>query len=432
LFWGWRGESRTESAGCLRGASAKALANGEPLVTATAHARRVGLADGAPPDSSVDWGFPALFLAEGVEPSYVPVAAQPNDPAVQIHEWITGYDLEEEPVFCGREEYLQAYHELFRRPGEEVPRHQVLAVYVRPTNGERYGRCGRTRLLKELAIHALHDGHVPVLVTVPASSEPPRTPEAFGAAMSAAITQVRSDNVLGLGRRRGQLDLMRRTTGEVLQAADLDGDIAYELESHGVWTAAAVRRGIQLDLLSLRRDAARQCPTTADGQVVVLLDEVERYAGVLEHLFSTMLNGYGLGSPREPIPVVLAFSLGQATNDVLVPIAEQRFTKPWLRAMPLEPFRDGEDMLAYELVLLNPYRELPDDEDQIASRPWTFNPSVAADVRTFWERQFRRRLKGFPDALGSELLYDLVLFAKQQAFVVDADDEAFLRRIPFE
>jgi hypothetical protein len=407
----------------------EALAEGEPLVTATAHARRVGFADGPPPHSSVDWGFPALFLAEGVSPDYRPVTATPDDPAVVIDEWITGYELEDQPVFCGRDPFVHACSELFAKPGETVPRRQVLAIYV-PPGGHR---CGRTRLLQELAIQSLHDGHVPVLVKPDRSKGPPTTVEQLGGAVLDAIARVRGENVLDLGRARGQLDLMRRLTPEeVCRDPGVDPEIAYQLESREAWTATAVRRAIQLDLERLQQDAraAHVLICRASGQVVLLLDEVEKYATALTDLFESMLNGFGLGSRRNPIPVVLTFALGSTTNDMLLPIAEQRFTKPWLHAMALEPFKgNGEDLLAYELVLLNPYKDLADG---IADRAWAFNSDIDPDVRERWQGIFRKRLRGLPDQLGSEVLYVLTELAQSDGFVVEADDESLLKRMPLE
>jgi hypothetical protein len=66
--------------------------------------------------------------------------------------------------------------------------------------------------------------------------------------------------------------------------------------------------------------------------------------------------------------------------------------------MELRPFAPGEDMLAYQRVLLQPYRDAPD----LATRRWFLElrhrPKLVARCQTM----FQRGTQGFPGKLWSE------------------------------
>lgn len=407
----------------------EALAGGEPLVRATAEARRIGFADGAAaPHRSVDWGFPAVFLASGVDPGYQPVQVEPGDAAAQLEGLIIGYDLERRPVFCGRERFFEALDEILAGPGRPAPERRVLAIYVNSTEGE----CGRTRLLRELAIQALRDGHLPVLALPRAGdgSDPPCTLEDLGRAVADAIARMRSSSVLGLDMPPGQLGLLSGLAAEqALADPGIDPEIAFQLRSHRRWVPAAVRRAIQLDLEALLEDArdAYELFRGEHTQIVLLLGDVETYATGLHDLFEGgVLSGNGVGARARPIPVVMTFSTGHAKDAVLRDVAEERWTRRWLNAMPLRPFEaNGEDLLAYELVLLHPYKNLG---DEVSGKAWAFDDEAPAAVRDKYVGSFRRRLKGLPENLGSDVFYTIVEFAMDERFIVSADDEDLVRR----
>ena len=101
-----------------------ALVAGEPLIAAMALARRATFAEGQPPRESVDWALPVLYLAENIDPEYVPVQPGQIDPTVQVQTWIDLYNVERNPVFCGREEFFNEYYKFFDRENKV----QVLAI----------------------------------------------------------------------------------------------------------------------------------------------------------------------------------------------------------------------------------------------------------------------------------------------------------------
>ena len=323
----------------------EALIQGESLLRATAEARRAIFAEGAPPLRSVDWAFPAVFMAENVDPDYAPVKLGEANPAEQIEKWIRDYHVERVPVFCGRDEFFQAYYHFFT-PGGQL----VLAASVEES-GLGFGK---TRLLQELAIQALRDGHVPCLVSAEQRDwEPPRTAMKLGEKILDAISDVR--RVFGLeAPLDSQLLLLKK---EKFDDPKLDSYIKFILDLKSQVTAAAVRLALQKDLIKLAKDVRQNVPIIqqAKGHVLVLLDDVEKYDQALLDLFNEILGPSGLGTAEEPVPVVLAFSLGPAF-EILRPILES--PKPWLKQLSLKAFSSeyGEDMLAYGWVLLHPFK----------------------------------------------------------------------------
>jgi hypothetical protein len=160
-------------------------------LSATAEGRLAAFAEGPLPDQSVDWALATVFIAESLavngSPEYVPVAVADKDWA-DLEKRIESYQLLREPVFCGREEFFEAYYNLFTdRP--------VLLIH---TPSAELG-VGRTRLLHELAAQALRDGHVPCLVGCSATpaDDSPTTVGQLGIAVLKAIGGARKVFKLG-------------------------------------------------------------------------------------------------------------------------------------------------------------------------------------------------------------------------------------------
>lgn len=398
----------------------ESLVAGLSLVAATADARRATFAEANPPHQSLDWALPAVFMAAAVDPDYTPVHPRDDDPADRIAKLVTAYNVEREPVFCGRDDFFQAYYELFEGQGKGV-----LAAFVR----ESSPGFGRTRLLQELTIQAIRDGNIPVFVNTPSGRQPPRTPAQFGAQLLDAIMAVRT--MLGLDLPLdSQLDLLGQWSPHGADERGLDKFVKFELRTKQEVTAKAVRRALQLDLDALTEDARGHVDLIgqAGGRVVILLDEVDKYDEGVVALFDEMLDGFGLGSMEWPAPVVLTFSLGGTMDHFLRPIVERGVALPWLDLRELTVFQDdGEDMMAYELVLLNPFSSTL--APGFSDRSWGLNPEVSDDVRALWASRFRRNLAGMPKNLADPRLYLLVQWALDSAFFVEADDELRLAKL---
>jgi len=326
-----------------------ALVRGESLVVATAEARRATVSQGRSADETVDWAFPALFAAEQVDPGYAPVPPGAADPATVEENWIQEYDLERFPVFCGRNDFFQAYYGFF---GPSPQR--VLAIVADGQSG-----VGRTRLLLELATQMLRDGHIPIILTPDTPDwAAPNSLSAFADSLAKAIREVR--RILHLGTPpESQLEMLQPGRSALNPGQlSLRRDIAVELAADGELTAVALRLALQADLRRLVKDARKRHESVqrAEGRVVILLDQVEQYGALMQEVIYRMLDGAGFGTSEEPVPAVLALALGQPANTVVKDTLERVASRKWLRQLMLKPFdyETDEDLLAYSWILLNP------------------------------------------------------------------------------
>ena len=413
----------------------QAVIQGEPLVQATAVARQVAFVEGRDGLTNADWAFPAIFVADNVPADYTPVEpATDTDTWATVERWITSYCLPREPIFCDREDHLRRFHRMFESTAEDGSVRKLVLALFTDTNKPGYGR---TRLLQEFAAQGLREGHIPVML---AFAKEPRQPvrnlEALTREFARSILEVRV-SVIGLdGPASPQLD------------AILDGREAVKLDpvlgARALWgeqgelTASVISHAIRRDLAMLLADARRQVGFFARdrSQVVVLLDNVDELEQTLVDLLflptGGLFNGDGLGLPNQsPVPVVMTCSLGGNADGCLRPLNDGPVRPSWLRVAQLGPFSsNGEDMLAYELVLLHPLEDqrMPIFEG-ISDKPWAFNDEVEKPLREEWEGHYRRRLMGMPANLATDDFYDLIAISKTANFTVSADDEVWLNKI---
>lgn len=395
----------------------KALVGGEYLVTATAEGRTAALYHGQAVHESVDWAFPTLFMAAGVESDYKPCQVHDPDPSQVIENHIKGYnlnlyDVNSEPAFCARHDFFDDYYDLF----SEQSHIAVLGVY---TKSQQSG-LGRTRLLHEFTAQAVRDGHVPCLVT-----EIPTNLRELATKVVEGIEQAREAFNLADLPNDSQLDLLSFESIENLKNhPDLDHRIRKQLKLHNVITPKAVQIAIQKNMTKLIQDAYAKHPTIkeAGGRALILLDEIDQYGEELTNaLMDDMLNGFGLGTSEHPIPVILTFSNVGGPRHMLDQFVQGQKSKAWLKLRALEPFRqeNEEDMLAYKRVLLHPYKH--------NKRALAFNNSNEAKLQE-WKNNFRKYFKGEPGLFSNRILITVVTdWAKKEKFLIEANDEDLLK-----
>ncbi|MEV4512631.1 CHAT domain-containing protein [Dactylosporangium sp. NPDC049525] len=354
-----------------------ALVNGENLLTAAAEARQAVVADGQSAVESVDWAFPALFLAGTVPSDYHPV--KPSE--LERHpaeEWIDGYGLNVSPAFCGRSEFLEAHRDAFRPGGK-----RVMVVFGEPdapsgrnpatARARGFWQVGKTRLLQELAAQAFRDGNIPVLLNFDDGDQAaPQSPRLLGIEFQKEIVQVRS--ILGLSHPQvDQLRLLRMADAPGAGAAfaaddpddarlrELDPAIRFELQDYRTTTPRALLLALRHDLARLAKDArsAHESVRAGGGHVVVLLDSVDQYApDLFNSVFSKkMLNSFGFGDADEPVPVVLTVAKNPDAKQMVHDLVEQVARWKWAHALTLRPFNVAadEDLYAYNQIVLNPH-----------------------------------------------------------------------------
>lgn len=349
------------------------LVSGGSLLAATAEARRATVSEGESSTDSVDWAFPALFLAGAVPSDHRPVTSTATPARDAAAERILAYKLSLTPVFCGRTAFIDAYRTFSRSNGN-----QVLVIFGEPDvppdstaarrKSEGFWRIGKTRLLQELVAQAVVDGNVPVLVSAARLDwAPPATLSAFADRLRQAVSQARKAFRLGPAAV-DQLRLLGVATRLRSQARpgepylggpelrELDPGIRIEFEDYGTVTAEALRLALQHDLVRLAKDGRAGDPKV--GRAMVLIDGFEQYpAPVVEAVFDDMLDGFGFGDADEPVPVVLALAKNPDSGPLVHDLMERAATSSWLESLVLRPFDvdAAEDVFAYNQIILNPF-----------------------------------------------------------------------------
>ena len=130
----------------------------------------------------------------------------------------------------------------------------------------------------------------------------------------------------------------------------------------------------------------------------------------------------GIGRARQPVPLV-AVLLGTG-DDIRRQVRDRTVpTAPWVEVHRLEPFtRVGdEDLLAYESVLLYPFRGAA---GTLERRAWMFNRELEPVLRERMTDFMRRELAGLPGNLGKSDKLRYVLEAANAAqLLIPVDDE---------
>ena len=398
----------------------EALIQGESLVTATSEARQAVFYGGQPPEKSVDWAFPAVFMAEGVEPGYTPAQVGDEDASVKLKGLIKGYDLIERPLFFGRYRFFDSYYDLLKS------KIGVLGIFVKdPKPG-----FGRTRLLKEMAAQALRDGQVPCFISWKKSGEEPKNLLALAKVVLDAIIKAR--DVFDLDPPFGsQLHLLKKPLEDLTKDSNLDARIKFQIENDGEVSAKAVRLALQVDLSRLVADARGKHPAVeeAKGNAIVLLDEVHEYGEpVINALLGPMIDPHGFGTQKEPVPVVMVFSLTGPAFQILNPVTEKPPAEPWLRFERLAEFRlvDEEDVQAYEAVLLD-LGQWNTSHKEVSDVPWTVSfIGRESDNYKKWTGRFRKWLQGIPGDFGNDKFYLLAEWAAEEGYLEKANDDSKL------
>jgi hypothetical protein len=222
-------------------------------------------------------------------------------------------------------------------------------------------------------------------------------------------------------------------------AAALTKELKFELRGKAKATPRAVQLALQADLTHVVTAARARHPMIerAKGRAIVVLDAIDKYdKKLLSDLFNDkILGAHGLGpitpagsGDLEPVPVALSFALAGPAQEILKPIVEAPVVRSWLTLLQVGPFKeDGEDMLAYERVLLHPFN--PGLLQGFSDRRFTISDQADEALVKEWEANFRMMLQGRPKALTERMLYATAKMALDAGFLKIADDDDVLRRL---
>lgn len=360
----------------------EALAQDRPPVWAAMAGRRAALRSAELPADAVDWAMIEVFLGDGIASDLAVAAPALDSDAALIDGWLRRSDVDLLPSFngkrsaapfCGRLDIVEAFYQLMaaRRP-------PVLCITARPPSNEPQSQLGKLRTLTELAAIATRDGHVPVPLL---------------------LHRKHPD-----GYPRDEAELLRRLAGAIRRTRTAYGLAARDSKLAGALAAVdrdAWSEALTADLIALRDDARGTHAVIAAraGNAVVLLNDTHEYGTGAPYLLQTLVTNFGLGAPNQIIPVVLTFRQGGAHDDTLLDVTEGEKRRSCFGApMRLEPFGPGEDMLAYQRVLLQPYRSAPD----AATKRWFLElrrrPKLVARVQEW----FAKGTQGYPGKLWSD------------------------------
>ncbi|HVF89860.1 MAG TPA: CHAT domain-containing protein [Blastocatellia bacterium] len=408
------------------------LLQGSAVVRAAAEARWAAFFQGDT-QKTVDWAFPTVFMAEAVDPAYVPVNVSENDLSLEIKKRIKAYDLNRDPVFCGRNEFFDAFYDLFE--GRDDPK-SVLAIYT----NKPAPRLGRTRLLQELAAQALRDAHVPCMICSDQADWEPGIKHSGQLAVELlkAIANARKAFKLDLpfdsqmlallsGKKPIDIHYLKESYAPNIAFSEVIKHFS-KLEKELAPTTDSLKEAISIDLAALAEDARLKHEVTKrmKGRVLVFLDDVHQYDEAATDLFNSLLGPFGLGTDDEPVPVILTFSKGTAADHYLTPMLEKRSSKPWLNLKQLEPLNsNGEDLIACGQVLMHPFRR--EMRPGISDTPWAVNDAFRNKMYIdALESVFRNSFEGIPDLLFEGRMYGPVEGARLVDYLIDANDEAVM------
>jgi hypothetical protein len=355
----------------------EALARGRPPVWAATMGRRAALRSTTLPQDAVDWAMIDVFLGRDTDSDAAALPAEQNPERALVDTWLKRDDIDLlpifdgkriEPPFCGRIEIVEEFYKLMAgvRP--------VLPITARPPPRDPQGQLGKRRTLLELAAIATREGHVPVPL-IPSKTKGkgyPRDVSAVLEQLALAIRKTRAAYGLGAGPAK--------LTAAIEAKADPD----------------ICRESLATDLIALRDDARAKHAFIRDrgGNAVVLLHDVHEYVEGTAFVLHELITNFGIGAPGTTIPVAFTYKLGNDALDGVFDDAQQgeRRRSCFGTQMELRPFQPGEDMLAYQRILLQPYRGTPEE----AKKRWFLelgrNPQLVAMTQSF----FQLGTQGFP------------------------------------
>jgi len=365
----------------------EALLEGESLPVATAEGRRTARVLGGDPSSSIQWALPALLLA----PEVVPTAVLEDVERVGLiaRRAARCLTINNPTAFCGRTECLDEFGAMVS-DRSTMPVRLLAYEVVDRAPGVSAPRYGKTRLLQEVASHAVREGLIPCQVVFFGGSEMPKDGLALGVEIVKAIRSARAEFDLP-AVDVGDFAVVRlRAWSPGDDTSPLPAAVQDELLLQGATARPgihAVRAAIRTDLDQLARDATTPGSQHAPvAPVVVLIDDVHKFGDAARELLETFVTADGLGVPGHPIPVVLAYTGGfvAGESDTSAQAITSFFEsgKAFARRVQLHAFREPvEDQLAYRQYLMH------------------HDPPMVVSLEASVLAMLRKRVRGVPSRL---------------------------------
>lgn len=382
--------------------------------------------------TSVEWARPTLFMAEGVSST---LAVDGHAAAREMAVIPSRYVLKPLEALCDRFIPLKGYQQFRNQvPANGSPK--LLAFKVDEAEVDEI-RFGKTRLLEEIAAHAVLDGLIPCAVL----SRPSRHFEPSPNLLSLAIRVAHSMNLA-----RKNFSVPERYTSNALDLAGLvlgqdpppppdpNNTTLFELKKERIINELSklgqanqpANPGFQVVRAAMLADF-RQLQTDIEAKIgekripILLLDDLHRYEGVADDLLNKMIDMHGLGAADLVVPMVFTYSSVNVSGNGFTAITEfiKNSSKYIFGNLPLQRISDPhEEKLAYCQYLLS--REEP------LAVSWRSEKSE--DVGHLFN-VLRSTIKGVPSMFGDPQLHAVLSFAKLSKILVDADDEVIFNNL---
>jgi len=371
-----------------------AVSGGLPAAKAVAQGRRAALLVPSGPGEHLDWAMPTLFVARSAEPGFQLV--DPAEPR-KVMQLANQLGLRKHPVFIGRDDILQRLPDLF------LPDPDRSLGFIGLNREGSLSRLGGPRLLREIGLTLLRAGHIPLFLgpyddrNAPVSIRACIAEIISRAVKVATIQEARLPQFSLLGGAGPDYEDVLTALREFREDChELDRDIA--------------RLRLSRDLaafISAMGDSGP--PFGSQTRAVVLADSLHAWAGVVDDLLP-MIDASGLGTARDPVPVIATYSLTAGMGPRLKAFTECH-VGPGFAFPPLGPLTDAEAILGFQWVLLHPWK--PEYRNVYVCRD-AEREQVSGDLRI---------LDGLPDAVERDL-YLLAQLLERHGFLVSADDDA--------
>lgn len=338
-----------------------AIIDRSPLLAAAIAGRRAALRSTDLPQTSFDWGMIQIIIGDDVPSGLAVKACSPDSDEAKVLDWLTlaGLPIDLDPAerkmppLCGATEVLAGFSKLMRSKTLAA-----LVLHAQPPSPEL--RVGKRRAFAEVAAAAIRAGHIPVLVM------PSRGGKGYPATPIDLINQLRDAFLI----KRAVLTLDEAP----LALASLSEPIG----------ATDLRRALDADARALTKDARAKHGfiQRAGGEVIVMLHDVHAYAAgaplALELLGPT---GAGLG---QRVRVVMSWKQRPDKDPSWRGPLDETFKDQlqkgmtWIEKVDLRPLEGPHASLAFQRVLLHPFRSFP----KAAATQWFLDLKNRDDANT--------------------------------------------------
>lgn len=387
-----------------------AMLSGKAMVPAAAAARRKAFDQAG---NRVDWIFPQIYLSRKVKPKATLTFNGLQEREEQIQNAILNYrlPLKEEPRFSARFAELERFRGFLKRDDETKG---ILVL----EGGTDYGK---SRLLQEMAIIAIREGHFPVALINQSTANRPSN---IWDVVSNLLSTLRiASSASGKENPFLQMLYLKQLKDSDTRPPELSVSVQYALDcgdvQHKVNTAAIIQ-ALREDISALMKGAlaAGKWPIDENAAPVLLIDDLNLCP---QHFVQDFLCGdttgcFGIGKDDFPIPVVVTFDKSAPSMNIEI----LKSKRAWVTIDYLEDFH--EDIKPYDRMLLHPFRK------NLNEYARTRKPDAGEEDLKKWRNFFYpgSELKWIPGDFVKPLLYVAV---ENEVLHTKADDEEILREI---